>query len=99
MILSSNTNDGDVYFWYMRAQKYTDKDGNIIYNPDITAKAAKVGWTQRNWFYTNVTFLGTDISRAEVESLVKAVMLGTSIDEAFANAKTNLKLYLQPEQQ
>ena len=77
----------------------TDKDGNIIYNPDITAKAARVGWTQRNWFYTNVTFLGTDISRAEVESLVKAVMLGTSIDEAFANAKTNLKLYLQPEQQ
>ena len=76
-----------------------DENGNIIYNPDISGKAAKVGWTQRNWFFTNVTFLGTDISRAEVENLVKAVMLGTTIDQAFTNAKTNLKLYLQPEQQ
>lgn len=76
-----------------------DENGNIIYNPDISGKAARVGWTQRNWFFTNVTFLGTDISRAEVENLVKAVMLGTTIDQAFANAKTNLKLYLQPEQQ
>ena len=76
-----------------------DEDGNIIYAPGISGKAARVGWTQRNWFYTNVTFLGTDISRAEVESLVKAVMLGTTIDQAFADAKNNLKLYLQPEQQ
>lgn len=77
----------------------TDDDGNIVYSPSITAKASKVGWMQRNWFYTNVTFLGTDVSRAEIESLVDAVMLGTTIDKAFADAKHNLKAYLQPEQQ
>ena len=76
-----------------------DENGDIIYNPSLSGLAAKAGWMQRNWFYTNVTFLGTDQARTEVENLVKAVLLGTSnINDAFAKAKENLTLYLPDEQ-
>ena len=70
-------------------------NGETKYMPTLGAKAAKVGWMQRDWFYTNATFAGSDISREEVGSLVAAVLLNeSSLDKAFADCKDHLKNYI-----
>ncbi len=79
-----------------------DKDGNEVvkYKPGLKSIAAQVAWTQNQWFYTNVAFNGSDISRAEVETLVQNVLLSkdANVDEviakAFATTKTNLGNYI-----
>lgn len=79
-----------------------DADGNekVEYKPGLKSIAAQVAWTQNQWFYTNVAFNGSDISRAEVETLVQNVLLSKEADieaviaKAFATTKTNLGNYI-----
>ena len=85
-----------------KTQAGTDENGNpsFIYEPTLKSKAAAVAWTQNQWFYTNVAFNGSDISRAEIETLVQNVLLtkegdiDTVIANAFATTKTNLGNYI-----
>ena len=72
----------------------------VEYKPGLKSIAAQVAWTQNQWFYTNVAFNGSDISRAEVETLVQNVLLSKEADieaviaKAFATTKTNLGNYI-----
>ena len=53
------------------------------------SQAQKVGWSQQQYFYTSVAFMGSSNARDEVEALVQAVLVGTPIDEAYATAIKN----------
>ena len=77
-----------------------DGKEEVEYKPGLKSIAAQVAWTQNQWFYTNVAFNGSDISRAEIETLVQNVLLSkeANVDEviakAFATTKTNLGNYI-----
>lgn len=70
------------------------------YEPTIVNDGARIAWTQNEWFYTNVAFNGTDISRAKIELLVQNVLLSEeqdwdkAISDAFATCKDALKDYM-----
>ena len=53
------------------------------------SQAQKVGWSQQQYFYTSVAFMGSSNARDEVEALVQAVLVGTTIDEAYSTAIKN----------
>lgn len=57
-----------------------DENGNPMIDSDaaLTQLSAKIAWTQNQWFYTNVAFNGTDISRAKIELLIQNVLLNES---------------------
>jgi len=63
-----------------------------IYEPSFIAKTMKVGWEQRNIFYTSPAFPGSSDCRDVVEALVQAVLYGgVSIDQAYEDALDELE--------
>lgn len=93
--IRSDVYESEVYQNFVTGKKETDA-GDVFYEPTLGSKAAKVGWSQQSWFYTNVAFSGTDIARTTIETLVEAVLLDEvkTVNEAFANAKEALKNYI-----
>ena len=91
--------ESEMYSDYIAGKTITES-GEVIYEPGLKSIAAKVAWTQNSWFYTNVAFNGSDISRAQVELIVQNVLLSKDADvesviaSAFATAKDNLKNYI-----
>lgn len=91
--------DSQQYKDYIAGKTYTDA-GEVIYEPGLKGIAAEVGWTQRNWFYTNCAFNGTDVARDSVELLVQNVLLNkkdsvdAAIASAFATCKDELSKYI-----
>ena len=67
------------------AGKEVDAQGNVKYNPTVKNLAAKIGFDQSEWFYTNVAFDGSSIARDEVENLVSRLLYndhsGKNIDD------------------
>ncbi len=97
--IRSDVFDSQQYKDYIDGKTYTD-DGEVIYEPGLKGVAAEVGWTQRNWFYTNCAFNGTDVARDSVELLVQNVLLNkkdsvdNAIASAFATCKDELNKYI-----
>lgn len=67
------------------AGKEEDAQGNVKYNPTVKNLAAKIGFDQSEWFFTNVAFDGSSIARDEVENLVSRLLYndhsGKNIDD------------------
>ena len=55
----------------------------------VTSQAQLVGWSQQTIFYTSEAFMGSSKARDEAEGLVRAVLVGTPIDEAYQAAIDN----------
>lgn len=55
----------------------------------VESQAQIVGWAQQNIFYTSEAFMGSSRARDEVEGLVRAVLVGTPIEEAYEAAINN----------
>jgi multiple sugar transport system substrate-binding protein len=55
----------------------------------VTSQAQLVGWSQQSIFYTSEAFMGSSKARDEVEGLVRAVLVGTPIDQAYQAAIDN----------
>ncbi|MBQ8293000.1 MAG: extracellular solute-binding protein [Bacilli bacterium] len=53
------------------------------------SQAQLVGWSQQELFYTSEAFNGSSKARDEAEALVRAILVGTPIDEAYATAIKN----------
>ena len=58
-------------------------------NKDLRFQTRKVAWNQQPYFYTLEAFMGSSKARDEVEGLVRAVLVGTPIDQAYQNALDN----------
>lgn len=59
------------------------KDGTV------TSQAQLVGWSQQAYFYTSEAFMGSSKARDEAEGLVRAILTGTPIDQAYQAAIDN----------
>lgn len=55
----------------------------------VTSQAQLVGWSQQSIFYTSEAFMGSSKARDEVEGLVRAVLVGTPIEDAYKAAIDN----------
>ena len=55
----------------------------------VTSQAQLVGWSQQTIFYTSEAFMGSSKARDEAEGLVRAVLVGTPIDQAYQAAIDN----------
>lgn len=53
------------------------------------SQAQIVGWSQQELFYTSEAFNGSSKARDEAEALVRAILVGTPIDEAYETAIKN----------
>ena len=58
-------------------------------NKDLKFQIRKVAWNQQPYFYTLEAFMGSSKALDEVEGLVRAVLVGTPIDQAYQNAIDN----------
>ncbi len=75
--------------------KIEDATGQAIYEQGLIQKAMITGWEQKDWFFTNVVFNGTDVARAAAEGIVTTVVNnGGTMASAFASAKDALKNYI-----
>ncbi len=55
----------------------------------VTSQAQLVGWSQQSIFYTSEAFMGSSKARDEAEGLVRAILVGTPIDQAYQAAIDN----------
>lgn len=75
--------------------KEVTSSGEVTYNQGLTQKVVIAGWKQRELFYTNVVFNGTDTAREAGEGIMTSVIATTStMDKAFADAKQALSKYI-----
>lgn len=73
------------------AGKIVAEDGTIKYEPTAVNKAAEIGLSQQNWFYTNAAFLGTSKCRDEAALTIQAILYGgKTIDAAIQESMDRL---------
>lgn len=93
--IRSSVRDSDEYNDFLTGRRVVlDKNGELVelFEPTFISKTMKVGWEQRNIFYTSPAFPGSSDCRDEVERLIQAVLYNNvSIDDAYANALKELK--------
>ncbi len=54
--------------------KFVDEEGNISYKPTTEQLAQKVGLEQKDWFFTNVAFVGSSRARDNAEIIVRQIL-------------------------
>ena len=62
---------------------------NKVKDGTVTSQAQLVGWSQQAYFYTSEAFMGSSKARDEAEGLVRAILTGTPIDQAYQAAIDN----------
>lgn len=86
--------DSDEYNDFLTGRRVVlDGEGNLVelFEPTFIAQTMKVGWEQRNLFYTSPAFPGSSDARDEVERLIQAVLYNNvSIEDAYTNALREL---------
>ncbi len=77
-------------YFPIRQSVYNSAEFQASVNDGSTKSQAQIiGWSQQSLFYTSEAFNGSSKARDEAEALVRAVLVGTPINEAYATAIQN----------
>lgn len=74
------------YFPIRESVYNSDEYQGKVSDGTVTSQAQLVGWSQQTIFYTSEAFMGSSKARDVAESLVRSILIGTPIDEAYQTA-------------